>query len=322
MTNQALKNESLYISVENFSNSFRFLTYNVDQAVREEAFEETKWENRKKRVAALIKEVDADIVCLQEFRQLSGNETPEQFLASHFGDTYRFSIEYRNPGPMAFGQAILWKPEKFYPIRSEKRWLSDFPKVVSDTWSEKSGGTTGFGYMVTGILFVCIADKRVIRDVPPFWIFNTHFGLEEELKTKSCVKLGRLIQEFALSSTKPPSEYILLGDFNLFPDRDAKKQREILGSFFNDLAQGAETLDGKKIEGTFVGYEHDDFKADLKNMVSRLDNIFASPGVTCHKPVLYTKTMLEEEPAELTTRSYPSDHLPLVAEISVQQKKN
>ncbi len=33
------------------------------------------------------------------------------------------------------------------------------------------------------------------------------------------------------------------------------------------------------------------------------------------------KTMLDEEPAELTTRSYPSDHLPLVAEISLQQKK-
>ncbi len=270
-----LKHESLYISVPNFRTSFKFMTYNIDQAMREERHEDTKWKNRKSRVAALIREVDADIVCLQEFRKLPDNETPEQFLATEFGDTYRFGIDYRNPSSMSFGQAILWKPDKFYPMRFEKRWLSDFPTNVSDTWSAKPGGTTGFGYILTGILFVPVFENRVVRDAHPFWVFNTHFGLEEEFKTKSCEKLGQLIRDLSSqTSDTAPIEYLLSGDFNLFPDRDAKNQRQILAGYFQDLARGAKTLGGKEIEGTFVGYDHDPFKANLDNMVSRLDNIF------------------------------------------------
>ncbi len=288
------------------------MTYNVDQAVREEQHEETKWKNRKGRVGALIREVDADIVCLQEFRQLLGNETPEQFLANELGSIYRFSIEYRNAGSMAFGQVILWKPDKFYPMLSCKFWLSESPCEVSDTWNAKAPGTAGFGTIVTGIKFQFVKDEKIIRDVLPFWIYNTHFGLEEEAKTKSCHKIGQLV-----SLTSQDLSFVLSGDFNLFPDRDAAIQREILARDFQDLAQKAKTLEGKRIEGTFVGYEHDNFKADLGNMVSRLDNIFGSKGVTCANPTLYTKTMLEKEPPELTTRLTPSDHLPIVAEITL-----
>ena len=52
-------------------------------------------------------------------------------------------------------------------------------------------------------------------------------------------------------------------------------------------------------------------------MVSRLDHIFSSNGVVGNNPLLYTKTMLEIEPEELKTRNYPSDHLPLVINITI-----
>lgn len=306
-------NANLHVPSESFKLQFKFLQYNVDQATREEAFEETKWANRASRVKALIEQVDADIVCLQEFRRLPGYPSrPEEFLAS-FGK-YRFAIHYRNSSPMAFGQAILYKPEKFFPVQSAVKWLSDTPDVPSDSWAVKQGGSTGFGYIVNGLRFVPVEKEKIVFGAKSFWVFNTHFGLEEDLKTKSCHKLLDIVKQVA-----GPDEYLVAGDFNLFPDRDGDKQKAILTAQWKDLCKGAVTLGGKQVEGTFVGYEHDDFKADLKNMNSRLDHVFSSQGLVAKNPVLYTRTMLEQEPQELTTRAYPSDHLPLVVDIEAQQ---
>ena len=298
-----MANTNLY--TQSTSSGLKLLQYNVDQAVREEAFEKTKWVNRSCRVKALIKEVDADIVCLQEFRLLPGvDEMPEQFLASF---RYRFVIDYRNASPMAFGQAILYDPKKFYALKTVKKWLSATPDVISDI--------CGHGSIVSGVQFCRVHDGKVISDAAPFWVFNTHFGLQEELKTQSCHVILKIVEELV-----PEDQCALIcGDFNFFPDRDGNKQREILTAKWTDFGN-AVTLSGKPLEGTFVGYEHDEFKADLNNMVSRLDHVFGCGHIgtftLAKNPVLYTKTMLEVEPEELTTRDYPSDHLPLVVEFN------
>ena len=101
------------------------------------------------------------------------------------------------------------------------------------------------------------------------------------------------------------------------PDKDSEKQRQILTSTFKDLGKGAKTLGGKSVEGKFIGYEHDTFKADLNNMKSRLDHVLCSKNVVGINPTLYTKTMLDQEPVELTTRDYPSDHLPIVIDLTI-----
>ena len=67
-------------------------------------------------------------------------------------------------------------------------------------------------------------------------------------------------------------------------------------------------------------YDTDDFKADLTNMQSRLDHVWIwdiSERIQVSTPTLYTKTMLPEEPEELTTRHYPSDHLPLRVYVTI-----
>ena len=53
-------------------------------------------------------------------------------------------------------------------------------------------------------------------------------------------------------------------------------------------------------------------------MHNRFDHIFGSQRVIGKNPLLYTKTMLEIEPHELTTRDYPSDHLPLVLDVTIK----
>lgn len=108
-------NPNIHITNGAFKNRFKILQYNVDQAMREEAHEATKWAKRSSRIKALIEQVDADIVCLQEFRRLSGSR-PEEFLASL--DKYRYTIHYRASSPLSFGQAILYKPDRFFPIET------------------------------------------------------------------------------------------------------------------------------------------------------------------------------------------------------------
>lgn len=303
--------DSLYCDKDqSFTSKIKILQYNVDMAMREEQHTETKWESRKKRVEALINDVGADIVCLQEMRSLPNTEPVINFLTRL--DKYRFELAYRNPSELSFGQAILYDPKKFYPIQTVKKWLSSTPDFLSDDFTTKASGTTGFGSIVFGVQFIHVFNGKAVRGVEPFWVFNTHFVLEENAKTESCKTLLTVIPNIVNKQ-----EFILTGDFNFFPDLDGDSQRTLLTNHWQDLGSGAVTLSGRKVEGTFVGYDHDAFKADLNNMVSRLDHIFTSERVRGEQTILYTKTMLDNEPTELTTRDYPSDHLPLVCTVTL-----
>lgn len=290
------------------------MTYNVDQAMREEKHEATKWVNRKNRVIALIKEVDADIVCLQEMRKLPETPSVNSFLAEF--EQYFYEVGYRNASTLAFGQVIMYKPTKFYAWKKMTKWLSSTPDLISDDFNS---GTTGVGSMLLGVCFYPVQDSSIISDhlgKGAFWIYNAHFVLDEEIKRRSSICIKQIMKDY--SAGLP---FLVAGDFNFFPDRDGAKHRAIMCTQdypLNDLGYGAVTFGGRHVEGTFVGFDHDEFKADLNNMVSRLDHIFATEHfVPTSVPVLYTKTMLPEEPPELTTRLYPSDHLPLVIDLRI-----
>jgi endonuclease/exonuclease/phosphatase family metal-dependent hydrolase len=240
-------NTNLHIQLDNPTVQCKLLQYNIDMAVREEKYEATKWMNRKDRVAKLINSIDADIVCLQELRTLDGSISVNQFLSSM--DKYHFKVEYRNPGPLSFGNAILYKPDKFYPLQTMKKWLSDTPHVVSDSYIAKEGDVPkGFGYIVMGVLFQRVENNKIVKNSKPFWVFNTHLGLDEKLKTESCYQLLNILCDL-------PFELLLTGDFNFFPDKDGAVQRKILtDANLQDLGKGAVTSSkGKQIEGTFVG---------------------------------------------------------------------
>lgn len=293
------------------------LQWNVDQAVREEQHEETKWINRADRVVALIREVDADVVCLQELRHLPGNETPAQFL-SRFADVYDYELRMRNPSNMSFGQAVLFKKDKFFKSDTIVRWLSSTPEVPSDDFSVKSPGSCGFGTTVMGVKLWSRLGPSVRLDRKPLWVFNTHFALDEGVKTRSCHALVKIMEE-TIARDAP---FVVCGDFNFFPDRDGDKQRAILCETMKDAAKGAVTVQsGTPLEGTFVGYEHDEFKASLvpSERISRLDHVFCHQGdavMSVTDPILYNKTMLPTgEPEEFGTRKLPSDHLPVVVTV-------
>jgi exonuclease III len=53
---------------------FTFATWNIDQARREEAFPETRFDVRWPSIKAQIAAADADVLCLQELRNLETSE--------------------------------------------------------------------------------------------------------------------------------------------------------------------------------------------------------------------------------------------------------
>lgn len=310
-------NPNIYTIVPDYTKThLKVLQYNIDNAVREEKYEHTKWMNRKDRVVKLINSIDADIVCLQELRKLDGAISINQFLAAF--EKYDFKVEYRNASKYSFGNAILYKPDKVYPVQTVKKWLSTDVKNPNDI-------PKGFGYIVLGVQFMPVNDEKIIFNAKPFWVFTTHLGLDEQLKADSCNQLNEIITDLIGQSQQP---FILTGDFNFFPDKDGAKQRTVLTDGplrMQDLGKESITSQLRvKLEGTFIGYEHDDFKADISSfdkIISRLDHIFASSDVEQKGPVILdTRTMLEVETdpsKELTDRNLPSDHLPLLVEIAI-----
>jgi endonuclease/exonuclease/phosphatase family metal-dependent hydrolase len=218
-----------------------------------------------------------------------------------------FVVDFRNSQPISMGQAILYKKSRFYQAEHIKRWFSNTPFIPSDD-------SDGFGYILNGICLLPVLNTKIISPIKPLWIYNTHFPLNEEQKTKCCLILKELIDK--------DKTFILCGDFNFFPDFDGDKQRNSLG--FKDLGKDAKTLKGSiSIEGTFIGYTHDLFHADFKKMVSRLDHVFSSENVEkVEDSILVNKTMISEVDNDLSfefdnKRRYPSDHLPLLVKIKI-----
>ena len=163
MTNELGNNyANLYTNVKDFKQSFKFMTYNVDCAVREEQFPTTKWCNRYKRIINLVKDAEADIVCLQEMRKLDNKISVNKFLSEF--DGYNFELGYRNASMLSFGQATLYDLTKFYPLKTEKYWLSDTPNKMSDTFTEKNG----FGYLVLATQFAFVASGKIVENSQPF----------------------------------------------------------------------------------------------------------------------------------------------------------
>ena len=71
----------------------------------------------------------------------------------------------------------------------------DTPEIVSDTFSTSPAGTCGFGYLVLSTEFQFIHEGKIVHNVKPFWVFNTHFALDEEVKRKSCIALLKIVKE-------------------------------------------------------------------------------------------------------------------------------
>lgn len=256
----------------------KFATWNVDQARREENYEETKWDNRYESVLKLIEKADADILCIQELRNLDTSKIGVKRFLSLFPENYDFEYAYYSENEHSFALATLYNRTKYYVVNSRRFRYTD---------------RVDEGQICLGLNFV---DKETRES---FWVYNTHFSIHEEFKWNS---VNKVIAELGTTNDK----MLIAGDYNFFDDRDGTKQRQKMSEYFIDIAHplyDSYDNDCKMLSGTFIGFEHDDFKREYENM-SRLDHIFSRNIKSSEVAIGFGAT--EEL---LRTRKYPSDHL-------------
>lgn len=256
-------------------------TWNIDQARREEQFPSTQFNVRWPTIKKQIIECDADILCLQELRNLeTSTVTPDIIFSELTKMGYDYKHAYYGPDAISFCLCIFFKRAKFFPVGLDLQLLP-----LADE------SKPNISRIILSVKLRNILTDRVID------VCTTHLGLDEEEKRKSV--------EFLASYLSKKECYLCAGDFNFFDDRDGKQHREVLLRIADDLAYPLSNA-----SGTFMGYDHDDFKQPFEKM-SRLDHIF-SKGVKRNGEAIAYGNMVN-----VKQRTYPSDHLMISINIEV-----
>jgi len=233
------------------------------------------WTYRKDNVKALIRHHNMDIV-----------GTQEGFLHQLQGiselSEYAYTGAGRDDGLTAGEHsAIFYKKDRFEILESGDFWLSETPD------------TPGKGWDATCCNRICSWAKfKEKKTGKTFYVFNVHFDHQGRIARQESGKLMvKKMQEIAKDNP-----VICTGDFNSTPDTE---QIKLLSTFLND-ARIVTKSPPYGPEGTF--------NRRFANPIApgRIDYIFVSNNFN----VLTYASLTDND-----GRYYPSDHLPVMADI-------
>ncbi len=185
---------------------------------------------RAPRIEKVVRDADADLICLQEY-------TPpwEGEIADRFCD-YDSFVKYRDERDDVEASPILWRRERFELVKSEYFWLSDTPEVKSRGWDTDCDCCR-----------MCVAvTLRERKTGEKLAVMNTHFGLALACHLKS----AELVMSRAERYAHLP--LVIAGDFNTLPsetayaalaDRYADVSSADKGGTFNDYGRKNERID-------------------------------------------------------------------------------
>ncbi|MCJ7841356.1 endonuclease/exonuclease/phosphatase family protein [Lederbergia sp. NSJ-179] len=187
--------------------------------------------------------------------------------------------------------AIFYKKNNYNILEYDYFWLSDTPEVVgSKTWGNNNPR------MVTWAKFL---DKKSNK---PFYFVNTHFDHRSaNAREKSAELILKVTKQF-----DPKLPVILTGDFNAAPNSLPHQTLTTDGEFV-DLWEAAKTRTNEDF-GTFNNFKDPTGNGPNK----RIDWILGKGNLTTNeiKIVNYQKN-----------GQFPSDHFPVLADISLTYKK-
>lgn len=261
--------------------SLGVMTYNIRYDNPDDA--PNTWENRKERVTNLIQWYNPAFLGTQEalFHQL---DDMDEALSD-----YRWIGKGRDDGEKA-GEfsALFYDSRKVELVANTDStiWLSKTPYKPSKNWDAALPRV-----MTWGEFEINASGERV-------FVFNTHFDhVGETARAESAKIILDTIEKIA-----GDHPVILMGDFNILDD---SKPYQILTSSFLDDAFYTSELPHTGAEFTYSGFEVKAPAADGR----RIDYIFTNDGVEVLKHATITF---------FSNGYYPSDHLPVYAEIRLR----
>lgn len=175
------------------------LTYNIRYNTPADG--EDRWDNRKARIAELIKDHDPDLVGLQEALRGQLNDLSAALPA--YGEIGVGRDDGKEAGEYA---AILYRKERLEPLDSGTFWFSETPEVP---------GSRSWGNRVVRICtWARFKDRQTGRTVR---IYNLH--LDHESQPSRVKGVALLAERIAARGDDDP--VIVTGDFNAAEDNPA-----------------------------------------------------------------------------------------------------
>lgn len=236
------------------------------------------WPLRKDKVAGLLKFHQSDIFNVQE-------ALPEQMddLTASFPDFDHVGVGRDDGIRKGEHMAIFYSKARFDKLTDGMFWLSETPTKPGLGWDAACNRT---------VTWIKLKDKITKKT---FYVFDTHF---DHLGNKARAESSTLILKSIKEINKENLPVILTGDFNL-----TKKSVPIqmILKELNDAIDKSVSLPYGP-EGTSGGF-------NVKLMPNKIDFIFINDKV---------KVLRHGVLSDSFGLFYPSDHLPVLAEVQVQ----
>lgn len=234
------------------------------------------WQDRSPHLINLIKFHQMDIIGTQEGLHHQLEEMKEGLEFPYIGVG-------RDQGDEA-GEfsAIFYDPSKLEVLEENTFWLSETPDTPSKGWDAQLNR-------------VCTYGKFKHKQKGVFYVFNIHYDHQGQKAREESSKLViKKINE--INTDNLP--IILMGDFNVTKDNPAYKS--ILASTLHDSMDESVTPSiGPK--GTFNAFQWDLLPENI------IDHIFVSDHFKIHRHGILTDNY---------GKKYPSDHFPVMVEVS------
>ena len=240
------------------------------------------WPNRKERVVSLISFYEPDFLGTQE-----ALPHQVQYLDEQLENMGRIG-QGREGGEEGEFSALYYNRQRFELVEGTDStlWLSETPGTPSKSWDAALPRIVTFGRF---------------RDKPEggeWYVFNTHF---DHLGDTARVRSARLLLN-TIKEVESGHPVVLTGDFNATP-----------GSRPYEILNGSNTLEDAyhAVGDDHVGphFTFEGFKVDGGEHPRRIDYIFVNDRVEVHRHAIISS---------YREGYYPSDHLPVYAEVGIK----
>ena len=261
----------------------RVMTYNVRYDNPDDG--DHRWEHRREAVANTIRFRGPDVLGLQEPLAHQLDFLRDQLSAFEFVGAPR--IDGDAEGEYS---PIAYRSERFECLDTDTFWLSPDPDEV---------GSVGWDARYPRIVTWARLRDRETDSV--FVHANTHFSHDgAQARPESAV----VVRERLDAITEPDEPIVLTGDFNAVEGEPGYEP-------LVDPAAGERTLENAIDRSTYGHHGPKTSVTDFEYLVPnrKIDHVFVSPEVDVRQHGVCTDLRTDD--------AYPSDHFPVLAELSV-----
>lgn len=258
------------------------MTYNIRIISLDDNDEGNGWDVRKAQLVDMIDRYDPDILGMQE------DMTPQQaYIFSRMNPEYAYVDGPAFNDALKARHSIYYKKSDYKLLRKEKFWLSETPDVISKGWDANENRICLYARLQHK------ASGKIIH------VFNTHFDhIGSEARKNSALLVVERIKQYTDNDTG--ARVIFMGDLNATNGSGSglithNNLKTYLHDAQNDSPSG---LEGPN--GTFSGFDGSNVATN------RIDYIYYR-----NLAIIRYKHIDEK----LSNGRYPSDHIPVLAEV-------